>query len=172
MIWLLILKAFYFFLPAYFANMAPVILKWIPFLEIPVYKKKLGPNKTWRGVVVAILLGGFVFWLQKIAYLQGFTSLAIIDYADFPILLGFVMGLGAIVGDLVGSYYKRKRKIPPGRPWLPWDQLDFVLGAVIFGFIVYVPSAEVLLILIVGSPILHLVFNYLGYLLKLKKNKI
>ncbi|MBI2112245.1 CDP-archaeol synthase [Candidatus Woesearchaeota archaeon] len=168
----LIAMSLYFFLPAYLANMAPIIFRWVPWLRIPIHEKKFGKNKTWRGIVAAALMGAFVFSLQKLAYQNGFKLFALIDYSDFSIILGFLMGLGAIVGDLVESYYKRKQNIPPGKPWLPWDQLDFVFGAIFFGLVLYVPPAEVILVLILASPLLHILFNLLGYLLKIKKTKL
>jgi CDP-2,3-bis-(O-geranylgeranyl)-sn-glycerol synthase len=169
--WELIIKSVYFFLPVYFANMAPVILKKLPALNQPVWERKLGKNKTWRGIVVAIVMGTLIFYLQKVAYQNGFTSIALIDYTDFSIMLGFLMGLGAIVGDMVGSYYKRKANIAPGKPWPVYDQLDFVVGAFAFSFIVYIPPAEMFLVILILSPLLHVLFNLIGYWLKFKKNK-
>ncbi len=167
----LIIKCIYFFLPAYFANMAPVLFKTVPYLNYPVSKNKFGAHKTWRGLVFATIIGAIVFWLQQVVYNSGFTSLAIIDYSDFSILFGVLLGFGAIMGDLIKSYYKRQANIIPGKSWLPWDQLDFVIGALTFSFLIYVPSAEVVLVLFLVSPLLHIGANYLGYLLKLKKNK-
>lgn len=169
---LLIIKSIYFFLPAYFANMAPVFARKIPFLNKSIWEKKLGKNKTWRGLVVGIMVGLVIFWLQKVAYTLGFTSLAMIDYGDYSILLGALLGGGAIVGDLVESYYKRKGEIPPGEPWIPFDQLDFVIGAIVFSFIMYVPPAEVMLILVIVSPLLHLLINYIGFLLGIRSKKV
>lgn len=169
--WLLILKALYFFLPAYFANMAPVIFKWIPVLNKPVYERWFGRHKTWRGLLIAIVVGGLVFWLQKIAYISGFRSWAVIDYSDFSLLLGFLMGGGAIIGDMVESFFKRKFEIKEGKPWIPWDQLDFVLGGLIFSFLVFVPPAEIFLLILILSPLLHIVVNYIGYLLGIRKVK-
>jgi CDP-2,3-bis-(O-geranylgeranyl)-sn-glycerol synthase len=166
--WMLILQSLYFFLPAYIANMMPALLIKVPYLNKPIWEKKLGKNKTWKGLVAGMIFGGLVFLLQKIAYGQGFTSLAMIDYSDYPILLGALMGLGALVGDSVKSYYKRKEGIPPGKSWIPFDQLDFVFGGIIFSFLVYVPKAEVVLILIIASPILHIATNTIGYLLKIR----
>ena len=171
MIGLLILKSLYFFLPAYLGNMIPVFLMKIPFLKQPVWEKRLGKNKTWRGVIGAILIGVVVFALQKYAYQQGFTSWALIDYNGFSVLLGALLGAGAIIGDLVESYFKRKRGINPGEKWLFWDQLDFVFGGLIFSCLLYVPPAEVVLILIILSPLLHVFFNHLGYYLKIRKAK-
>jgi CDP-2,3-bis-(O-geranylgeranyl)-sn-glycerol synthase len=167
----IILKALYFFLPAYIANMAPILFKKLPFLSIPVWENKLGKNKTWRGVVVAIVVGGLVFWLQKLAYNAGFKSMALIDYSDFSIMFGFLLGAGAIVGDLVESYYKRKAGIKAGKSWAPFDQLDFVIGGIFFSFFLYVPQIETIVILFLVSPILHVLFNYIGYLLGINKGK-
>ena len=167
----LILKSLYFFLPAYFANMAPVIFKKIPFGSKPIWKKRLGTNKTWRGLIVATLTGGLVFWLQKVAYVAGFRSWAVIDYSDFTIWLGLLLGFGAIFGDAVKSYHKRKVGIEEGKPWLVFDQVEFVVGGILFSWFIYVPQAEVVLIILLLSPLLHVIVNYLGYLLGIKKNK-
>jgi CDP-2,3-bis-(O-geranylgeranyl)-sn-glycerol synthase len=166
----LILKSLYFFLPAYLANMAPVLVKKIPFLERAVSVKYFGENKTWRGLVVATIAGGLVFIIQQMFYNSGFKSLALIDYSGFSIFMGFYMGAGAILGDLVKSYYKRKADIPAGKPWPVFDQIDFVIGGIFGASFFYVAQGEVFLILLVFSPLLHVIVNYLGYVLKIKKN--
>ena len=171
MVLLLIGKALYFFLPAYIANMAPVLCKKIPLLNKPVHEKRFGSHKTWRGLIAAVLAGGLVFWLQKIAYGMGFRSLAVIDYTDFSVLLGFLLGGGAILGDLVKSYYKRKGGIKPGHSWVPFDQLDFVIGGIIGSFFLYVPPASIMLVLLIVSPVLHALFHYIGYLLNMNGTK-
>ena len=168
---LTILQSLYFFLPAYLANMAPVLFQWLPFLNKPVWEAKLGKNKTWRGILVASVTGIFVFWLQKIAYHAGSTSLAMIDYDDFPVLLGFLLGLGAILGDAVKSYYKRKAEIKSGEPWLGFDQLDFVVGGLILSSFYYVPPVEVVVVLFIATPILHIGANHIGYWLGMQKVK-
>jgi len=167
----LILIALYFFLPAYFANMAPSVFKFIPWSKYPINKRLFGNNKSWQGIIIAILTGTLIFWLQKLLYTKGFTSLALIKYTDFSVFLGALMGAGAIIGDLIESYYKRKRDIPSGSSWMPWDQLDFVFGGILFIFFVYIPPISIILILLIASPILHIATNYVGYLLKINKNK-
>lgn len=167
----IILQSLYYFLPAYIANMSPVLFQKLPFLNKPIWEAKLGKNKTWRGVVVASLCGMFVFWLQKIVYASGFTSLAIIDYEDFSVLLGFLLGFGAIFGDAIKSYYKRKAGIKPGECWLGFDQLDFVVGGLVFSFFVYVPQVETVVILFLATPLLHIAANHIGYWLGMRKTK-
>ncbi len=167
----LLLSSLYFFLPAYFGNMAPVIFQKIKFLEKPIWEAKLGKNKTWRGMVSGTVLGGLVFFIQKILYNTGFTSLAIIDYSDFSILLGLLLGLGAVVGDAVESYYKRKAEIPSGESWPVFDQLDFVIGALVFSWFVYVPNAEVALLILIFSPLLHVLVNQIAYVLEIRDTR-
>lgn len=169
MVWLLILKSLYFFLPAYLANLVPPLLKRVNILNYSISEKYFGKNKTWRGFVGAILVGTLVFWMQKISYTNGFTTFALIDYNGFSILLGFLLGTGAILGDLIESYFKRKAGVLPGNSWKPWDQLDFVIGAILLSFFVYVPRAEVILVLLLASPLLHILFNLFGYWLKINK---
>ena len=150
--------------------MAPILLKWIPFLEKPVHKKKFGSHKTWRGLILASLTGILVFWLQIYLFqFSFFQNISLIDYSGFTVLLGFLLGFGAIIGDLVKSYYKRKNNIKPGQSWIPYDQIDFVLGGIIFSFFVYVPTVSVVVILLLISPLLHIAANVIGYLLGINK---
>ena len=172
MIWDLLLQSIYFFLPAYLANMTPNLVKDIPFLHKPIWEAKLGSHKTWRGLLAGTIVGGIAFWLQQLAYNSGFTSLAIIDYHGFSTLFGFLLGFGALAGDSVKSYYKRKANIAPGRPWIPWDQLDFVIGGIIASWLVYVPSVEIVVVLLLISPFLHVLANYIGYLLHINSHKL
>ncbi len=167
----LLFKSLYFFLPAYFANMAPLLFKWVPFLDKPIHQKLFGAHKTWRGIVAAAIIGTLAFWLQQYLYTVGFQQFALIDYADFSVWLGFFLGLGAILGDLVKSYYKRKDKIAPGEPWIPFDQLDFVVGGIIGSFFIYVPAAEVVVTLLIVSPFLHIAATRVGYWLGIRKEK-
>ena len=167
----LLLKSLYFFLPAYLANMTPNLVRKIPFLGKPIWEAKLGSHKTWRGLVAGTLMGGIVFLLQQVAYAYGFTSIALIDYTGFSPLFGFFMGFGALFGDIIKSYYKRKVQIAPGQSWIPWDQLDFIFGGIIIGWLFYVPSIEVVVVLLIVSPFLHLAANYVGYLLHINPNR-
>ena len=72
---LLLLSCFYLMLPAYFANMAPVIVKKINFLGIPIdFNKKIndkpifGKNKTFRGLIFGIIFAMIITYLQFLLY--------------------------------------------------------------------------------------------------------
>ena len=82
------------------------------------------------------------------------------------------MGLGAILGDLIKSYYKRKENIKEGEKWVPFDQMDFVIGGLVGSFFFYVPKAEVALIILVASPLLHILVNYIGFLIGVREKAI
>jgi len=82
---------------------------------------------------------------------------------------GLCLGTGALVGDIVGSFIKRRLKIERGRPAPLLDQLDFVIGALIFASLVVVVPLNLTILIIVLSIFLHLGANVIAYLLGMKK---
>jgi len=98
-----------------------------------------------------------------------FKSLSLIDYSQILCgIYGFLFGFGVILGDAIKSLIKRRLSLAPGAKWFFWDQLDF-LGALLLIFFVYIPSWPIIIIIILISPVLPLIANRLGYLLKIKK---
>lgn len=183
---LLLLKALYFFLPAYFSNMAPVMFKKVPVFNKPISLELFGKNKTWRGLVSAVLIGFLVYLLQVLLYrfslgvVTGSSGawfwnliqdLSLINYLEYSLWLGFLLALGAILGDVAESFVKRKLGFKPGQSWFPFDQLDFVVGALLLSALIYVPNVIVVVILLVVSPLLHLAINYVAYLVGIRKVK-
>ena len=171
----------YLLLPALIANLAPPLFKKVPFLAYPVdfglkWKGKpiLGPHKTFRGFFFGILVAILVCYVQKVLFsgCDWCRSLSILDYSGMNFLLfGFLMGFGALFGDIVESFLKRRRGIKSGRPWIPWDQLDFVIGSLLFLSIVFIPSWQTILFLIIVVPILHIITNHIGFYLGINKSK-
>ncbi len=174
MMWFFVLQCFYFMLPAYFANMAPVIFKNnFKKLAIPIDfgKNIFGKNKTYRGLIVGILLAIIIACLQSILYQSNlFKNLSFINYSNW-LLIGFLFGFGALFGDLIESFIKRRLNIKPGKSFFPWDQLDFVFGALIFiSFKVNLTFKMVLTIILI-SFVGHILINHLAYYLKIRKEK-
>lgn len=185
----LILSSLYFILPAYIANTFPVLLQWLP-LGQPIGKKLFGENKTWRGFYTAYL-GALAtlflqFYLQKSGVFPSVSAISnssiltastengyitpLLDYENINLFLyAFAFGIGALTGDLIKSFFKRRLKIASGQPWIPFDQLDLVIGALIFLAPFYIPTWPVIITLIILTPILHLLANFTAYHLKLKK---
>lgn len=174
----LILSAIYFMLPAYFANMAPVFARKINFLDYPVdFNKKfkgkpiLGSHKTWRGLFFGILAGIIVAYIQNLLYrFPIFQNISFIDYSNW-LAVGFLLSFGALVGDSVKSFFKRRFNIKPGKPFIPWDQIDYSLGAVLFIYMFYHLSLIQIITVILTSFFGHIIINHLGYYLKIREVK-
>jgi CDP-2,3-bis-(O-geranylgeranyl)-sn-glycerol synthase len=78
--------------------------------------------------------------------------------------------LGALLGDLTGAFLKRRLNIAPGGMLPVVDQIDFVVGALVFALPLSLVSWEVALTALVITPPIHLFTNFCAYKLKLKKN--
>ncbi len=169
-----ILFVFLFFLPAGIANMFPVFAARLPLLKqwnTPLDfgvswrgTRLLGSHKTIRGLVTGIIAAIV-------------TTLIIFRFTDLglsvnPAVLGLLLGAGSLVGDAVKSFFKRQSGVPSGRAWFPFDQIDYILGAMAFTFF-YVPLSltQYLLMLVLGF-VLHIIVVYVGYLTNLRDQAI
>ncbi|MCW4016681.1 MAG: CDP-2,3-bis-(O-geranylgeranyl)-sn-glycerol synthase [Candidatus Bathyarchaeota archaeon] len=167
-----IAAAMWFIFPAYCANAAPVIFgggKPMDFGKIFFDGKPvLGSHKTFRGFVAGLVVGTLVGFAQTVIFEQ-----VLIQYSpqfQYSIVLGFMLSLGALTGDLIESFAKRRLNRSPGSSLPIADQLDFILGAFLFSIPVSPPSLlEAGIILLVTIPI-HLITN-LGAALLNMKNK-
>lgn len=153
------LAVLYFFVPAYLANMAPVLVRRVlPSLAVPLDggatlrgRRVLGDHKTWRGLLAGVLAGTLAWELQVVIYDAGFLrGLAILDYATAGLAPGVLLGFGALAGDAVKSFVKRQLDIAPGESWVGPDQLDFMVGAFACVALVHVPPLTPML---AGLPI-------------------
>ena len=180
---MLILTALYFMLPAYFANMAPVFVRNIHLFEQPLDfgksidgRRIFGGHKTIRGIIAGVIFGTVLFAVQVWLYrFPVFQSISLIDYGQFfaayAVVPGALLGAGAVAGDAVKSFFKRRADIQPGKPWIPFDQIDFVIGATVFILPLHVLSWEVMVTLLIATPVLHIATNHIGYYLKIRKVK-
>lgn len=167
----LFLASIWILVPAYFANMAPIFSnKLFGFKASPINDKLFGLNKTYRGFISGILSAIIIIYLQSALYtLQFFNSFSLLDYSNINLLLyGFLFGFGALFGDLVKSFIKRRLNIKPGEPFIPFDQIDYTLGAFIFLSLLYF-DIYVFLIGISLSFFLNLLVNYIGYKLNFRE---
>ena len=178
---LTVLQAFWLLLPSAVANIIPVLVKHINFLNIPVdfgYKlwshPLFGAHKTFRGFFFGILSAMAIILLQRM--IESITSVhGMLDYTALSLssllFLGFFLGFGALIGDVIESFIKRRLVIKPGAPFFPFDQIDWILGSLFFVSFVVQLNLLLILIALVLYGFLHPLANLLGYYLKIKKNK-
>jgi CDP-2,3-bis-(O-geranylgeranyl)-sn-glycerol synthase len=150
-------ETIYMYLAAYLANAAPVICgggkpldggsRWLDGLPL------LGSHKTVRGTVSGIAVGTVVGFIQ------------------LEPVRGFLLACGAVGGDLLVSFLKRRLRLRPGAPFPVADQLGFIIVAVaLASFVPPPPKWDRVLAIIVATTPIHLLTNLIAWLLKLKKN--
>ncbi|MFH1237285.1 MAG: CDP-2,3-bis-(O-geranylgeranyl)-sn-glycerol synthase [Candidatus Aenigmatarchaeota archaeon] len=133
-------------------------------------KQIFGPGKTWEGLLFGVFIGALVGTIQMLAYpfLPWELSPVALSLVPMSPLIGALIGLGALLGDIGGSFIKRRLNIARGKPAPILDQLDFIAGMLIILALVYPLKWEWVVILVVMTPVFHLLANRIAYMLKLK----
>ncbi|NLE05714.1 MAG: CDP-2,3-bis-(O-geranylgeranyl)-sn-glycerol synthase [Crenarchaeota archaeon] len=157
----LIGEALKFIFPAYCANGAPVIGGGGCPLDFGKNfydgKRIFGANKTFRGFFFGLSIGFLVGLVETLVF-------------GFSIWLAVLAPLGALLGDLTGAFLKRRLNIPPGGMLPIVDQIDFVVGALVFTWPLGIITWQIALLVLLITPPVHLFTNFLAYKMKLKKN--
>lgn len=177
-----ILTILWIFAPVGFANTGPVTASKLPFLRRynqpldfgKTYRGKriFGDHKTIRGIIaggfVGLLTAGIQMLLSSVFSWPESLSLGL-DYSSYMILvMGLFMGFGALIGDAIKSFFKRQMNIAPGRSWVPFDQLDFVIGGAIASLPFIVMPFYMYVLGLFIALILHPAFNVLSWILRLQ----
>jgi CDP-2,3-bis-(O-geranylgeranyl)-sn-glycerol synthase len=159
----LAIEALKFIFPAYCANAVPVIAGGgLPidlgnnFLD---GKPIFGMNKTFRGFLVGLAVGTAVGLVESIAF-------------GYRLEFGLLLSLGALFGDLAGAFVKRRFSIRPGDMLPVVDQVDFIIGAIVFSLPLSLQfgSWQLFAAVLVITPPIHLLTNFAAYKLGLKNN--
>ena len=158
----LITSALLFIGPAYFANAAPLVLGGGASLDggrsLADGRPIFGPHKTVRGVVAGIVVGTLIGLAESLVDPRLATA-------------GFMIALGAVLGDLLGAFVKRRLNVEPGKAFPVLDQLDFILGSVVLGYPFFQVGLISILLVVVVTPPIHLATNYGAYRLGIKKTR-
>lgn len=157
----LIIEALKFIFPAYIANATPVLAGGGTKMDFGKNffdgKRVFGNNKTFRGFFVGLAIGIAIGLMEVYAF-------------KFPVLFAFLIPLGALLGDLTGAFVKRRIGIAPGGLLPVVDQIDFVVGAIVFSLPLAIVSWELAVTVLVITPPIHLFTNFLAYKMKLKRH--
>ncbi|HIJ17949.1 MAG TPA: CDP-2,3-bis-(O-geranylgeranyl)-sn-glycerol synthase [Thermoplasmata archaeon] len=143
-------------------------------------KRVLGDGKTWRGFFGGALTGFGVGSIEIIITTM-LDEQDAFGYGDLPWAVAIIAALsfGAMTGDCVGSFIKRRLGVDRGKKAPGLDQYNFVLGAIVTVIIVspgwfsghYIEGNGYwgLAMFLVVVPLLHRSANIIGYKLG-KKN--
>jgi CDP-2,3-bis-(O-geranylgeranyl)-sn-glycerol synthase len=151
------LETIYIYLPAYIANATPVLLGGGPPLDggrtwvddQPLF----GDHKTVRGTLSGIIVGITVGILQT------------------HFLRGVLLSIGAIGGDIVISFIKRRIKLEPGAMFPIADQMGFIVFAVLLVSLAQPsPTWERAVAILIATLPIHYITNVIAWVLKLKRN--
>lgn len=133
----------------------------------------LGDGKTWRGTILGTLVGVVLAYLLNLLRPTVVSFLGI-GFPVFPLAVMIALPLGAMLGDIVASFLKRRMGRKRGAALPGLDQLDFAVvalalsAAVAPGWFLSVFTVGLLVVILVVTPILHVVTNVLAYLFGLK----
>ncbi|MBF6024839.1 CDP-archaeol synthase [Lysobacter niastensis] len=116
----------YFMAPAYLANMAPPFVRYWRGWNRPISTRLFGGHKTVVGFALALATGVLTTAAQA-----GLGRPAVWAVHAPWLWIGLGMGIGVAAGDAIKSLFKRRIGIAPGARWLPFDQLDFAVGALL-----------------------------------------
>jgi len=136
------------------------------------------------------MTSGFGFSVvAKSAALYPETSwIGIDDFTGFPFMIPIVFSIcfGALMGDIIESFFKRRVGRTRGQDWIPFDQLDFILGVLFFSFVMssllhitglmsynwFTSTFSIwhILVLVVLTPFFHIFSNFVHRKAKTKKS--
>ena len=153
----IIVRAIWLMLPAYIPNTAAALIKGKTPIDFGRNffdgKRIFGDGKTYRGFFGGALCG----------FLLGIAQ------TTFPILVLICLSFGAMLGDLTKSFFKRRLGIEKGKPLPLADQLDLVFGAWLLTYLFQRDwfltnfTLDVIVTVLIITPLLHLAMNALGY---------
>jgi CDP-2,3-bis-(O-geranylgeranyl)-sn-glycerol synthase len=156
----------YLVLPVYLANMAPPFVKFWRGWNPPINAPLLGSHKTVVGFAAGVAVAVATAFIQSRLHWDG-SLLAPGDW----LAAGSAAGFGAMAGDSLKSFFKRRLRIAPGQRWIPFDQLDFILGGLVaLSFFVPLDWIDVVLICTV-SFVGGLLVNQLSFYLGIKDTR-
>ncbi|TFG07058.1 CDP-2,3-bis-(O-geranylgeranyl)-sn-glycerol synthase [Candidatus Thorarchaeota archaeon] len=169
-------------LPAWIANATPVIFGGGRPIDggrcFRDGRRLLGDGKTIRGFFVGVFFGILTGVGQSIAaphlhpllaqFVEVTPEMQYVLFMTFPSVV--LLSVGALFGDIFGSFLKRRVNLESGAPSPLLDQLGFIIMGLLFAYPVLQPEPAFVVILIFITLAIHWISNALGYLLGFKKN--
>ncbi|MDW8063516.1 MAG: CDP-2,3-bis-(O-geranylgeranyl)-sn-glycerol synthase [Candidatus Caldarchaeum sp.] len=155
--------------PAYVSNATPVVAvkllkKATPIdggKNFPDGRRILGDGKTFEGLVSGVSAGFAVGAAMNFLFPWLFSLLEV-----------FLLSLGAMIGDIVGAFFKRRMGLKQGSPAPVLDQTGFLAAALLLVHLLTgLPKwldASIIAALFVFTVFMHLATNGFAYIVGLK----
>ena len=174
-LWVEFVKSLLIIFPAYAANGFPPLARGIRPIDFKrnwIDKNRIfGDGKTIEGFSFGLFAGFLIGALEAYLYTD-LNSYAMQFGVELPIInlfVGFMIALGALFGDLAGSFLKRRFKLKRGAEVPLLDQWNFIIGAVLFSLWFTEITIWMLLIMLVITPVVHRVANIIAHKIKVKR---
>ena len=179
----IMIAGLWLFLPAMLPNSAAVVFGGgtpVDFGKSWRGKRILGDGKTWRGFIGGGL-SGLILGLILVGISILFNAEGVWGYGGGWNAVCTISSLsfGSLLGDMMGSFIKRRLGIERGQKAPILDQYDFLIGAFLLTILfnwkwVYATYIEgwnilALVFLLLITLLLHRVMNIIGYRAGLKK---
>tara|TARA_B110000003_G_scaffold249960_1_gene262671 strand:+ start:3059 stop:3748 length:690 start_codon:yes stop_codon:yes gene_type:complete len=159
----------------------------------------LGDGKSWNGLIGGGIVSGILFIMAHKLWNKNGVEAPFIDpliYANSSdwfwlfegdygsifaaFTMGFTLGVACMVGDLFGSFIKRRRGLKregeesseaPLLDTIPFAVAIFIASFLLFDgqIITHVNLVEEIMFLLIVTPFIHRSFNILGYKFGLKE---
>ncbi len=194
----LLIDSIIFILPAFVANAAPTILgkgnRFNRPIDFGFYwidnRRILGDGKTIRGFILGVLSGmicsclillinqelgisvNYVSYIKNSVLWIALPELVTVlqnEYISLGLFSGFLLGFGSLIGDLLGSFIKRRFSLQRGESFPFMDQVGFLITASIFVYILIPFPIVWMLFLIPITVFLHIFFNLVSFKIGLQK---
>ncbi|MEM0136594.1 MAG: CDP-2,3-bis-(O-geranylgeranyl)-sn-glycerol synthase [Thermoplasmatales archaeon] len=166
------------FIPAFIANPSAVITGGHFVIDGGKSwrgKRVFGDHKTWSGFIGGMLAGTIIGLLLNYIFLFfNIKELVFSDQLTKAFLMVLALSSFSMLGDLAGSFVKRRIGKAPGAESLFIDQYPFALFALALFYIAFLPEAIVLfpwegiVAILIVTPLIHRAVNILGYKFKIK----
>ena len=168
----LIILGIWLMLPAYVPNPAAALFGGGAPIDLGKKLKDgyriFGDGKTFRGLISGTLCGIAIGLIQNLlSSMMGLPSFVL------PAL--FCLSFGALLGDLCKSFFKRRFGLRRGASLPVVDQLDLVFGSWLLCLVfvrewfLYNFKPQIIVVVLVMTPLLHISMNIIGYKMGVKK---
>ncbi len=169
----LLFNSIIYILPAYIANASACVFGGGTPLDggknFIDGRRLIGNGVSFKGTFFGLLCGTIASILEGIIINLNIVGNIAFYFNTFEwAYVGFLLSLGALFGDMFGSFIKRRMGLAQGKPAPILDQVGFVIFAILFAYPVVPIPLDMIIVLLIITPLVHLSANIIAYKLGLK----